>query len=273
MNKVLMIAVTASIGMTFASHGMSAMEELELACIHDFIPKDNYTDAELNQPDVPLRSKNALAEFQDFISRHGWTTNQLVESLMFIMTNNMTEANWADADKRRAAGVAAWQLSEINLPAVTNFFRQCNCVNTTRLKRYTILGMFPYTNLEPEVLDYMRTLCVRTNVYDRIAPNVMLNMFETLETMPPELKPAATNRVARYMYFAIHHVTDSQGWQDLELSNFIPSYSNSIQRLSLMQYVSTSATNAWERSNAAAIVQALSAIPTNQLNDISWIAE
>ena len=86
--------------MTFASYGMSAMEELELTCIHDFIPKDNYTDAELNQPDVPLQSKNALAEFQGFISRHGWTTNQLVESLMFIMTNNMTEANWADADRR-----------------------------------------------------------------------------------------------------------------------------------------------------------------------------
>ena len=29
-DKVLMIAVTASIGMTFASHGMSAIEELEL---------------------------------------------------------------------------------------------------------------------------------------------------------------------------------------------------------------------------------------------------
>ena len=73
MNKVLMIAVTASIGMTFAPHGMSAMEELELTCIHDFIPKDNYMNDELNQPDVPLRSKNALAEFQGFISRHGWT--------------------------------------------------------------------------------------------------------------------------------------------------------------------------------------------------------
>ena len=40
-----------------------------------------------------------------------------------------------------------------------------------------------------------------------------------------------------------------------------------------MRYVSTSATNAWERSNAAEIAQRLESIPTNQLNDISWNAE
>ena len=99
----------------------------------------------------------------------------------------------------------------------------------------------------------------------------MLDMFKTLSTMPDELKPAATNRVAKYMYFAIWHVTDTQGWQDCELSKFIPSYSNSLQRLSAMQYVSVSATNAWERSNASQIVQRLESLPANQLNDISWI--
>ena len=273
MNKVLMIAVTASIGMTFASHGMSAMEELEFACSHDFIPKDNYMNDEIDHSYVPLRDRDALAEFQGFISRHGWTTNQLVESLMFIMTNNMTEANWADADKRRAAGVAAWQLSEINLPAVTNFFRQCNNVNTTRLKRYTIRGMFPYTNLEPEVLDYMRTLCVRTNVYDRIATEVVLNMYETLETMPSELKPAATNRVAKYMYFALHHATHGFIWTDRMLAGFIPSYSNSIQRLDVSRHITETTTNSLLRAYVQHEVDRLSAIPTNQLNDISWIAE
>ena len=101
----------------------------------------------------------------------------------------------------------------------------------------------------------------------------MSDMFETLSTMPNELKPAATNRVAQYMYFAIGHVTDSQGWQDIELSRFVPAYSNSLQRLSLMRYVSTSATNDWERANAAQVVQRLESMPTNQLNDVSWIAE
>ncbi|MBQ2630649.1 MAG: hypothetical protein IJG13_13325 [Kiritimatiellae bacterium] len=101
----------------------------------------------------------------------------------------------------------------------------------------------------------------------------MRDMFETLSTMSDELKPAATNRVAQFMYFAVRHVTDSQGLQDIELSRFIPAYSNSWQRLSLMRYVSTSATNDWERSNAAQIVQRLESMPTNQLNDVSWIEQ
>ena len=101
----------------------------------------------------------------------------------------------------------------------------------------------------------------------------MRDMFETLDTMQDELKQAATNRVAKYMYFAIRNGTDTQGWQDRELTKFIPAYSNSLQRLSLMRYVSNSASNTWERSNAAQIVQRLEAIPTNQLNNISWIAE
>lgn len=40
-----------------------------------------------------------------------------------------------------------------------------------------------------------------------------------------------------------------------------------------MRYVSTSATNDWERSNAAQIVQRLESMPTNQLNDVSWIEQ
>ena len=40
-----------------------------------------------------------------------------------------------------------------------------------------------------------------------------------------------------------------------------------------MNYVAATATNAWERSNAAAVVQSLSSLPTNQLNDVSYIAE
>ena len=137
----------------------------------------------------------------------------------------------------------------------------------------TIPAMVYYTNLEPEVVSYMRTLCVHTNVYSNVSSVVMRQMFETLSTMPDELKPAATNRVAKYMYFAIRHTTRRMGWQDRELSSFIPAYSNSLQRLSAMRYVSASATNAWERSNAAQIVQHLESLPTNQLNDVSWIAE
>ena len=246
--------------------------ELEFILCEFFEPRDYFPDGE--PPYVPHRNRDALPEFQGFIARSGWTTNQLLNGMMLAMTNNVTDANWSDKGKRRIAEVAAWKLGEINSPAVTNFFRVFNdSDDTDRLKAGTIPSMIWYTNLEPEILAYMRSLCVRTNVYSKAETNVMRVMFETLETMPDALKPAATNRVAKYMYFAIKNTTRRMGWQDRELSNFILPYSNSLQRLSVMRYVSTSATNEWERTNAAQIVQRLEAIPTNQLNDLSWIEE
>lgn len=222
---------------------------------------------------MPLRERDALLEFSGFLSNSGWTTNQFIEGLIYAVTNNLSEANWLDKDRQTVAGMAMGVLSEINNPAVTNFFRQVNDTGIRRFWGRAIVGMIPYTNLEPEVLAYMRTLCVRTNIYDRAATSVMMDMYETLETMPDALKPAATNRVAQYMYFAIHHVTDGQGWQDRELSQFLPAYSNSVQRLDLMRYVATTATNTWERANAERVVQELSSLPTNRLNDIRWITE
>ena len=225
----------------------------------------------LSGVDLPLKPAR---EIYDFFESSGWTTNQFLEGLMCAITNNVTDENWPDEYKRDAAEVAAWKLGEIDSPAVTNFFRQFNDGDDTpRLKTGTIPPIFWRTNLEPEVLAYMRTLCVRTNVYRNVETIVMGDMFKTLSTMPDELKPAATNRVAQYMYFAIKHTTRRMGWQDRELSNFIPAYSNSLQRLSLMRYVSTSATNDWERSNAAQVVQRLESMPTNQLNDVSWIEQ
>ena len=240
--------------------------------LYDIEPDDNPGDDE--PPYVPLRNRDALVEFRVFIERSGWTTNQFVNGLIHAVTNNLEAAALGDWARRRIAGRAIWKLSEIDNPAVTNFFRQFNATDEGPLFRAgSIPAMFYYTNLEPEVLEYMRSLCVRTNVYSRVETTVMRDMFETLSTMPDAMKPAATNRVAKYMYFAIRNTTRRMGWQDRELSNFIPAYSNSLQRLSLMRYVSTSATNAWERSNAAQVVQQLESIPTNQLNDISWISE
>ena len=181
----------------------------------------------------------------------------------------------AQSDKMISAyNVASNALASMGTMNVTTD----NFVSAAHLKRNQAEGLsirqaVVLSKALSEVLSYMRSLCVRTNVYCKVETSVMLDMFETLSTMPDDLKPAATNRVAQYMYFAIHHVTDSQGWQDRELANFIPAYSNSLQRLSLMRYVSTSATNDWERANAAQVVQRLESLPTNQLNDVSWIAE
>jgi hypothetical protein len=267
---LLVATMTASYGAFLNAEDVWGQADLE-DWLDGIIIPDYYPDGEPAY--VPYRYRDSLPEFQEFFVKSGWTTNQFIEGLIFAATNNMTDANWADEARRRVAKRAIWKLGEINKPAVTNFFRYLNDNADLNCKATAIPQMFHYTNLEPEVLEYMRSMCARTNLYDRVALRVFFTMFETLSTMPDAMKPAATNRVAQYMYFAIHHVTDSQGWQDIELSRFIPAYSNSIQRLRLMQYVANSATNAWERSNAASVVQALSAIPTNQLNDVSWITE
>ena len=268
--KVVFCVFMASAAMQLAA--LTGQAELEYILCYGFEPQDYFPNG--MPPHVPNRCRNSLPDFQRFIARNGWSTNQLIEGMICAITSNVSDVSWADAEKRDTAEVAAWKLSEVDHPAVTNFFRQFNdSDDTDRLKIETIPPMFWRTNLEPEVLAYMRSLCVRTNVYCRVESIVMRDMFETLSTMPDELKPAATNRVAKYMYFAIGHTTRRMGWQDRELSNFIPAYSNSLQRLSVMRYVSASATNTWERANAAQIVQRLESLPASQLNDVSWIAD
>ncbi len=270
---VVVGVVLATVRPTFANS--DAQAELEESLRYGSAVRGRAADLSKGKPVVvPLRYRNALRGYEGFIRRHGWTTNQFIEGMICAITNNVKDDNWKDRWKSDTAGAAAIKLREIDNPAVTNFFRHFNDTDsTTRLKAITIPAMFLRTNLEPEVMAYLRSLCVRTNVYSKAEFVVIDNMFTTLKTMPDALKPAATNRVAKYMYFAIHNETDTQGWHDQELSRFIPAYSNSLQRLSLMRYVSTSATNTWERANAAQIVQRLEAIPSNQLNNISWIAE
>ena len=240
--------------------------------LYSIEPDDDPGDDE--PPYVPFRCRDALTEFGAFFEGSGWTTNQFVDGLILALTNNLADAKLGNWEKNRIAGRAAWKLSEINHPAVTNFFRCFNDTDETPfLKTVTVPGMFYYTDLEPEVLAYMRSLCVKTNIYCKAESGVMLDMFETLSTMPDELKPAATNRVAQYMYFAIRHTTRDVTWQDRELANFIPAYSNSVQRLSAMQYVAATIVNPRTRAIAQREVTRLSAMPTNQLNDVSWIAE
>jgi len=98
-------------------------------------------------------------------------------------------------------------------------------------------------------------------------------MFETLSTMPDALKPAATNRVAQYLYFSLHHTTKHLSFQDRMLAEFLPAYSNSIQRLETLRHIAATTTNSMTRANVQQRIDTLSAIPTNQLNDVSWIAE
>ena len=239
--------------------------------ISGYEPQDNFPDGE--PPYVPLRCRNALPEFKWFFAREGATTNQLIACLALAVTNNLSDEILNDCEKSCVPRNAIWKLSEINHPAVTNFFRVLNDSERYRRGNTPVTAMFHYTNLEPEVLAYMRTLCVRTNIYENASITVMFDMLETLDTMPPELKPAATNRVAKFIYFSVRHTTRSMLNQDKRLVGLVPAYSNSIQRLDAMRYVAATATNQWQRTHAQMEADRLSALPAGQLNDLPWIAE
>ena len=236
------------------------------------IIQDNFMDEDV-PVDVPLRYRNSLKEYEFFIREQGCTTNEFVQALMLAATNGAYSLEWSEDQKDTIAARALTALSEMNRPDVTNFVRIVNADGRHHFRYVDFSTPFIHTNLEPEVLDYMRTQCVRTNLYQNLAFSVMLDMLETLSTMPPELQPAATNRVAQYFYFSLGHTIKDQAWQDRELIKLIPSYSNSLQRLSMMRYVAATATNEYHRAYAQNAVQALSAAPTNTLNNIPWIAQ
>ena len=270
--------MTKSFGVVMLALALTALAEseeqvlLEHRLRYGFERRDYYL--EKAPVFVPKRYRNALPEFAGIISKNNWTTNQFIDGMICAITNNVKDDNWSDIGKQRIAKVAARKLSEIDLPAVTNFFRQFNeSDNTTRLNDITIPAMFWRTNLEPEVMAYMLTLCARTNVFDNVEDVVMNDMVKTLSMLPSELKPGAANRVAKYIYFSIRHTKHSIAWQDRELSKLVSPYSKSVQRLSALRHVEATTANPQIRDWAHKEVESLSSIPTNQLNNISWIAE
>lgn len=87
-------------------------------CYYDDNPPDP-------PPYVPLRNRDALTDFRLFIERSGWSTNRFVEGLVKIEHGERTGAHqWEGWEEKLATGNADWKLSEINHPAVTNYFRE-----------------------------------------------------------------------------------------------------------------------------------------------------
>ena len=171
------------VSLASVSGGMTALDqamlERRLACYA------HYEDGQY----VPVRRRDILSSYTGFIQETGCTTNELIEGLMFAVTNNLTECNWTNETGRAVATAAALHLGEIDNSSITNFFRILNDTDTSdRLKDISIPAMFWHTNLEPEVLSYMRNICVRTNIYDRIAPLVSHYIYETIDLMPDDLK-------------------------------------------------------------------------------------
>ena len=168
MNKLYVNAIAGLMVAMFAVPVFAdrAQDELEENLSVGFGESDVITETTPPKPYVPHRYRNSLPKFQWLLDKYGWTTNQLIDGLICVITNNVVEENWSVRRKERAARMAAKQLSEIPLPVVTNFFRQFNDKDDTgKLKGITIPSMFRRTNLEPEIMAYMRSLCVRTNVY------------------------------------------------------------------------------------------------------------
>lgn len=236
-------------------------------------PKDNYTAQDEAESYLRPRYWDALPQFATFMSEEGWTTNQVIAGLIFAATNYSTQANWGNERCRRIADTAMGKLGIINDPAVTNFFHRLIDEGCSPLASGAIPVVFRYSNLEPEIFDYLRTQCVRTNLYEGVAYNVIYELREAVETLPAELKPAATNRVAKFTYFSILHTDSEMLSQDWQLSRFVPTYSNSVQRLAAMRYIVSTSTNQHQRAAAQTEINRLTALPTNQLDNLSWITD
>ena len=269
--KTLLVNVTLIAAAHTAFSAMPPPADVERV-LEGKIIEDHFVDDE-EPPYVPLRCRNSLAEYDFFIREQGCTTNEFVEALMLAATNGAYSLEWSEEEKNKIAARALIALREMDRPDVTNFVRIVNADGKQHFRYVDFSMPFIHTNLEPEIMEYMRSQCVRTNLYERSSFYVMHDMLETLSTMTPALQPAATNRVAQYIYFTIGHIVDDQNFQDKGLIRLIPAYSNSLQRLSLMRYVAATATNTYERAYAQRAVQALSAAPTNTLNNIPWIAQ
>lgn len=235
--------------------------------------KDLIDDTVPGYSSAPSRA-DVLEEFSNFLSVGGWSTNMLIKALFYEMTNGY-ERGWGELTdrERRIVGAAAGRLCRLDHPMVTNFFVSCNANPAMWCKSATYSGMLINTKLEPEVLDYMRTLWVQTNVYDYVAWDVYRGMKGALVSLDDALKPSATNRVAKYIYGTLRQLTRHPLSHDGELAGLVPAYSNSVQRLAAMRYIADTTTNAYIRTKATSLVEELSAVPAAELNNLTWLED
>ena len=221
----------------------------------------------------PEWKKDALKKYRAFITTGGWTTNELVNGFIYSITNHLYSASWPSKRDEVVASMAFGALSYVNQPQVLAFIKQI-CTNDVKsILGAGIAGVYRYSRFEPEVFDYMRSVCVKTNVYERWARAIAGDMELCFYQRPNYYDSLATNNFARYQYFVLKHVNASQAVVDSQIVDFVPAYSNSIQRLNAMRYVANTATNRDQAVWATNQVNRLSALPTNQLNNVSWLEE
>ena len=88
MNAVVLLLSMLSVVPLFAE---TAQEELEFYLQDGNWHVDNITSESSFPPYVPHRYRNSLPQFEGFIARHAWTTNQFIEGLICAITNNITD--------------------------------------------------------------------------------------------------------------------------------------------------------------------------------------
>ena len=139
-------------------------------------------------------------------------------------------------------------------------------------RRRTVAGRRETSHLPPDRAFYGQTLDSDADL-ERWVADIAIDMEVCFRDRPGYFNAAATNNFARYQYFVMHHVRSRNGLLDCQIRDFIPAYSNSIQRLNAMRYVANTATNRDQAVWATNQVNRLSALPTNQLNTVSWLEE
>ena len=156
---------------------------------------------------------------------------------------------------------------------MTNYFASIISYDLYGLEEIVVPSLFKYTQLEPDVMPRLWNFSTQTNRFDSVAPIVAWNLLDCLSSMLESGRPAAKQRVARFMYRTMRQVTASQTWQDEQLAKLIPAYSNSLQRLEGLRYLKDHSVRTYEREKATQEFIRLNAIPTNMLNDVQWISE
>ena len=97
--KIILSLLTLVVSpLVLGAEHRQAQARLEHLLCYGCEPPDAFPDGE--PPDVPLRNRDALAEFSRFISWSGWTTNQFIEGLTLAFTNCTTVTSWTQEEQR-----------------------------------------------------------------------------------------------------------------------------------------------------------------------------
>ena len=99
----------------------------------------------------------------------------------------------------------------------------------------------------------------------------MLGLRNVCRDLSSEVRPVATTNLCKYIYFVMHHTSYGVFSHDGELMELLPSYSNSMQRIRILQHINNTNTNEHRRSVARLELEPLVRIPTNELNDVYWL--